>query len=877
MRRLVYSPKAFVYIQTDEGVYNISDLVTAGEVHRVVDDVSTASVTFQNPGFTFTQAGNPTFRPMDKITIFLQRIPSFPVQVFTGYLDDTPYYQMYPGTITLSASCTLKRLNYTYFDAGLPFMTTFFARYGWQSDGNGSLFTAANPDLPDNAAEAGQAQSAQSSSMSELMFAVLKHIAGWDEQEILIEELPEKLTDRISKIYEVLIDQEAKVEEAFTQWLKDFIGAGSSGGGGMAGGGGSLPDTAAVEEFNHLYPKVFIETPGAATLTEVQIRRIAEAAGFKPGNALQMAQIAHGESGFKPGVVQHDPGDGNVGWGLWQITPHAWGSSGPAIDKLASLGGIEQMLNPVKCAVMAKFLFDAAGGVRPWYGTAYLDKNLDVNSVQSVGAGNSSGTPATTQTANAHTTGNETEIRDNTGSTSTSSTSTTKSTRYDAIKAEANRMSGLTAPYNNARPPSDTAGYDCSSSVTQLLKAAGYKIPGWPATNTIKQYMHAGKDPSGRVTFWNSDVNNTAGNSVHIWAEIDGKAFTTADHRSGHYKDGYYALSNPTANGFTAWHVGGLDEPADIPADADTSGGGGSADTTSTGVGDAASAAKSAVVYTTLNFPQAVSSAESMLLTGEKSLMNDQPLLPFIQQLSKGTLRSFQSLPNGDFYAFHPDYFGAFGTSPYWEIDDIEVLEGNIQLSDKALVTHSYVIGATLGLQDVDQIANKIATTGVVTLLNAGTADFLNLEPDKAAQEAQAAKTDKNKDETALQPFLGDSDAVLAFLQRYGARPLVDPAPFIRSHIFETFYAFQNFMLAWSRQFLTTFSFTFMPELYPGGLCRFKDHDIQMYIDEVHHSWDYSSGFTTQANLSAPSSTGNQSGYISRGMVRAFNTKTPNA
>src|SRR4051794_19538039 len=129
MKRLVYSPKAYVYIQTDErsekvpdGIYNISDLVVSGSITRKVNQISTANVTFQNPGFQFTKPGAPTFHPMDKITIFLQRLPHFPVQSFTGYLDETPYYQMYPGTVSLRASCTLKRLQHTYFDPGLPFM-----------------------------------------------------------------------------------------------------------------------------------------------------------------------------------------------------------------------------------------------------------------------------------------------------------------------------------------------------------------------------------------------------------------------------------------------------------------------------------------------------------------------------------------------------------------------------------------------------------------------------------------------------------------------------------------------------------------------------------------------------------------------------------
>lgn len=75
----------------------------------------------------------------------------------------------------------------------------------------------------------------------------------------------------------------------------------------------------------------------------------------------------------------------------------------------------------------------------------------------------------------------------------------------------------------------------------------------------------------------------------------------------------------------------------------------------------------------------------------------------------------------------------------------------------------------------------------------------------------------------------------------------------IRSPYYEMFLAYQQFMLSWSRQFLTPFSFTFMPELFPGGKVGFPDHGLAMYIEEVTHTFDYVEGFTTEAALSAPS------------------------
>lgn len=91
----------------------------------------------------------------------------------------------------------------------------------------------------------------------------------------------------------------------------------------------------------------------------------------------------------------------------------------------------------------------------------------------------------------------------------------------------------------------------------------------------------------------------------------------------------------------------------------------------------------------------------------------------------------------------------------------------------------------------------------------------------------------------------------------------------VRSHFFEMFLAYQLFCLLWSKQFLTTFEFTFMPELFPGGLVAFPDHGIQCYIDEVTHEGSYTDGFVTRANLSAPTALKNGPGNVHEGMLRS--------
>jgi hypothetical protein len=275
--------------------------------------------------------------------------------------------------------------------------------------------------------------------------------------------------------------------------------------------------------------------------------------------------------------------------------------------------------------------------------------------------------------------------------------------------------------------------------------------------------------------------------------------------------------------------------------------------------------------------PSILEMKEAILLTGQRSLLNDKPLLPFVEQIAAGSLREFMSLPNGDFYAFYPDYFGGLGKTAYWVIKDIEIIDGKIDLSDDELVTHMYVVGDTMGSESgigygtVDYI-DRINTAGVINVFNAFMADFVN-GPSTSASESGMG---------SAKPSLQKKEDAIKFLQKYGARPLTEEVAAIRSPIYETFLAYQRFCYMWAKQFKTTFEFTFMPELYPGGIVEFEEHGLQCYIERVVHNGSYESGFTTTAELTAPSATRDDSGnphnpdksWVHAGMIRSWDNPT---
>jgi hypothetical protein len=239
MKRLVYSPEVNVWVKSDTGIFDLSPYVTGFSVTRKVNSASQAEVTFRNPKvedgegnprFLFTQhptketngstSYRPMFHPMDPIVITLTRLKGHPVQVFTGYCDTTPYVQLFPGTTSLTATCTIKRLKYTYWDPGLPFVIEYLSKLGWGGE-NGTIININ--------AEASQG-GINDSSIGYLLYKILEDVGGWDSNDIYIQDLPsEQIVSAVSSIYEDLTGDAKASYQKFQDFLKNVIGSGKVG------------------------------------------------------------------------------------------------------------------------------------------------------------------------------------------------------------------------------------------------------------------------------------------------------------------------------------------------------------------------------------------------------------------------------------------------------------------------------------------------------------------------------------------------------------------------------------------------------------------------------------------------------------------------
>lgn len=368
MKRLVYAPKVNAWVKTDTGIVDLAEHVVRGQVDRKLDQVSTAELTIRNPNKYFTDHNygdrlGPVFHPMDPIAITLTRLENRPVQVFTGFLDETPYVQMFPGTVTLKASCTLKKLLYTFFDPGLEFFSHFLAQYGWQ---NVTGFGAVNPEQ-----ETGKAKEEgklTESGLGEVLLGVLTQIGGWPQDTVWIEQLPPDLLELITNLFEQAKEEGEEANKELKHILHKIIGTASLGEGGFVASESSTGVTgtgvpANLQQINRSYPEHLWPGPleGRARFDQTTIEAIAAHVGLPP---LLFYQITKGESMGYPGIYGIDPG-GTEGLGLWMIT------TGFNDELIAEKGGRTAMFNPIINGECAKIIYDSQGS-GAWYGTKFV-------------------------------------------------------------------------------------------------------------------------------------------------------------------------------------------------------------------------------------------------------------------------------------------------------------------------------------------------------------------------------------------------------------------------------------------------------------------------------------------------------------------------
>ena len=249
-----------------------------------------------------------------------------------------------------------------------------------------------------------------------------------------------------------------------------------------------------------------------------------------------------------------------------------------------------------------------------------------------------------------------------------------------------------------------------------------------------------------------------------------------------------------------------------------------------------------------VNFNNDTLSEASMLLSGERALMNDQSALEFVKVLTKGSMREFQTDREGNFMAFYPDHFGMYKDNPQdglVPIQDVEIKNFTIRATD-TIYTHVYTIDHS---SYPDMLWRNEGNTQKDILLQLNTNGVITFENEELIKTILGWSPQKTRD----------------FLQKFGGRPSTQRAMEITNKTFSRVYTIATFMERWAGQYNTSVDFTFMPELWPGNRASIGSTNVAVYVESVTHNFSYTGGFNTTATVSSPQSIGPNNYDLPRG------------
>jgi hypothetical protein len=806
----VLAPGVKVYVATEKhGIIDVSDDLVEGSMTRRSDGVSSFNFSLQNARRKY----DGIMSPNDRVSVQMKRLKW--VQVFTGYLNKVPLVTAWPRVVHLTASCSLKRLQYWYWDS--------------HTEASQSMVRQALVD-------AGKDTRVSDGGMTNVALTVLKKVVGWPESKVHIARIP----DNWYSVIEVLAKQiNAELDKAdeVARALLEQLGTASVGG---TGGADASSLNGTYGGFNNADQKA-----NAAIIYNVGKEK-----GGSSRDCIIAIMTAMQESGLR-----NLPGGDRDSAGLFQQRPsQGWGTHAQVTDPRYASG---------------KF-FDALFKVK---NRDHMEMWKVCDTVQRSGAPKEYAKhekPATAMVRDLEKGGGALDSKTKSKPQGTISgvdlaqLSVNFCAKYPNIPYT-QKYGGTQMDVLSQNPP---PGLDCSSFVQAMyLRALGslYGLPRVAAAQygvCKKISVEKALATPGALVFKGSSPSGI----YHVEMSLgDGKS-TVGAHRAG-AKPHDVGINPPSAASY--WDYGGF-----LPRVAYTTGAGTvifeGADGTSGSVNDM-SGDPGVELVTGADAPGynpkdpfdkmfgdnawlPISTAENdpnyaiaQMLSGPRALLNDQPLLPYLKNLFNSTMRSFCSAPNGDLIAWYPDYYGMWGTAAKMVIQPIEVQDFEVSWSDDYMVTHQFVVTSpqTTNLFDpatgtvqqsvADSVLANLAvtTTGVVTIDFPGVWKAL-FGMDMTEKQAKSY-----------------ADWIK---QRFGARPDYQQLPGLVGNKAQFFAAIFLFMRQFAFQYQASIPLTFMPELWPGMLLQFPAFNFQGYATTVTHNFKFGEGgyFNTSVSIAAP-------------------------
>lgn len=798
MERFVYAPRVEVLIMLEDKqkLIDVSNDIVSGSVNRRLNAMSDAQLVLQNKNGRYTKQN--IVHPMDRIVIRMCRVGQ-PFLTFSGFVDEAPYYQIYPGTVSIAASCTLKLIQRSYFDPGLPFLQQWFQSQGWSWQPDTGTLTdyggLGNEDLYGN--------------MGDLIASLLSGIAGWPDNLIDIYDLPRTFLQNIAKVMEAAAQESEEIYDQNLELLSKLYGVDNF--------QSTAPSDIQIVTPGANDPNVITPKPLYGNVTPDDAARfILNDAKWSGDEAVKALAIAMAESSLRSGIVNGYAGcgtwsDGKVGCrGLFQIS--ALAHQGQTRNGIVVTAAAVD--DPKLNTLIAKGIYDNAGGsFSPW--ETYTNGDYSNFAQQAAAAIQRVTLAPTTITPS--------------GITSPADTLTRQSAVPSGIQSGQLIPTSFTSTH-------ETEGLDGFPAI-DLMNPPGTPI-GAPEAGTITRL--SGHDPSeppplGQGGPWGLSiyyVGNASGNTYYmthlskvaplgtykkgdIIGVIGDYPGSAADHvhlglHQGDSAEAHFSSSTVSSTNVLA--TGGGVISGDPASSTDSTG------NTYTPAQIAQIGAQSA--FFTQQFQNSDMNLASVL-TGHRALANDVSIMEWIKTAVPASGRVFCSKPDGEFLAFFPDRFGYFDRTPYFYISDMEIVDLNINRNDTNLITHVFTTGPMLpeaGISVLDRMRSSVASI-----------------------EDEAFKYFVNVD---------DSFDPIQFMAKHGAVPYQNDIVNINHPLLLWMNGWMKFTEMWAQRFTANASFTFMPELFPGGLVSFGGR-VQMFLESVSHTFDMAGGFSTNATLSS--------------------------
>jgi cell wall-associated NlpC family hydrolase len=828
MATFVYAPAIRVHIESqDKGIIDVSGDIANWELIRRSNAVSSFNFLLQNAQRKY----DGVFRPSDRISVELKRITW--VRVFTGSLNNSPIFSAWPRALPMSASCSLKKLQFWPWDPTTTAAVDMFQEF------------LGSPSLTNSAAGDG--------GLSNLATMALQRVTNWDPT---TSPTGKPKNVHFGRVPNTWFKWAEKTETLITQAsnMQAILGSQATIHGNQVVGQIAFP----AGNYN------------GVRLTDVQAGNVASiyavilgqgdisTAALQDRALLIAIMTAMQESTLQ--VLDHGDRDSV---GLYQQRPsQGWGTKAECMDIVHSTKAfISHLLkvpnwNTIDPGMAAQSVQRSAfpDAYNTWLNmaTKIVSVARSIYQKQLTSGGNN--TVASGGLAAGQPSG--TMPRKGTGSSMAS-------VALDLIKS---RPAGsIRYSQDNVSAPESSAPtvLDCSA----LVQWVYYHTTGSLLNHRRSEDQYALCKTSGgaiipvelaakiqgALVFVVNPANDDAhhvgvslGNNTHVAAHTDGiplaQQVTAGDPVIGEFTTGgllpgidYSKAATDAATATKLQQI--LKTTTSVSSVAIGPGAdpsittGGSSTTTGTSVIDQ-------LISIVANPPV----ASGDVYGGPRQLIHNQTFLPWLQTVTNSSMRAFCSAPNGDFIAWFPDYFGIWGTAASMNIQPIELQDFTVDWSDQQIVTHEFVVGSLPSV--IDNVSGGV--------MNGADSTYQGLTQLQATRGI--ATMDFPQIFQAIYGKVPGKNFVSSYLQRFGARPNLDQMANIRAGDQEFYMALWNFMYYWAAQFSAVVPMTFMPELYPGMLLKIPAFDFQAYVTEVTHSGSYgqNGGFTTKATIVAP-------------------------